>query len=66
MGWFQDLEQALAVFQEHCPQVETFDSITCNMYGDFEIRAGFDTYIVTHVTLKVWKLIKDERRWEEM
>lgn len=65
MGWFDDLEKAIKTFREKHPENETFDSIVCNMYGDFEIHANKEVYIVTHEGFKIWHRKKDYS-WERV
>lgn len=66
MGWFQDLEPAIATFRARCPQVETFDSIEVNIYGDFTIRAGKEVYIIAHASRNVWHYNRKENNWEQV
>ena len=53
--WFQDLEKALEVFRQKCPEIQTFTSIEGNMYGDFIINTENHLYLITHDTFKVYR-----------
>ena len=64
MGWFSDLEKALKVFREKKPEIETFDSIESNLYGDFVIRANREKYIIIHNSLRMYIFNEKEYRWE--
>lgn len=62
--WFSDLEKALAAFHEKLPEIQLFNSIEGNIYGDFLITYGKDKYIVVKETWKVYKFNNDAYRWE--
>lgn len=64
MGWFSDLEKALKVFREKKPELELFDSIESNIYGDFIIRTNKQVYIVIHASLEVCFFNKEKNCWE--
>lgn len=64
MGWFIDLEKALKVFRDNKPEIETFDSIECNLYGDFVIKTNKEKYIIIHNSLKIYVFNEKECRWE--
>lgn len=64
MGWISDLQQALTVFHEKIPEVELFDSIESNIYGDFIIWANKKKYIVTHSSFKVYVFNNEKNIWE--
>lgn len=63
--WFSDLEKALAVFKIKCPEVETFETIEGNMYGDFVIRTSTSTFLITHDNFNIYQHDKlwDVNKW---
>ena len=63
--WFSDLEKALAVFKIKCPEVETFETIEGNMYGDFVIHTNQSIFIITHESFNIYQHQKiwDANKW---
>ena len=64
--WFSDLEKALKVFREKCPECETFEGLEGNIYGDFIIRVTGNTiYLITHETFKIYRHERkgDDNKW---
>lgn len=64
LGWFKDLERALKVFRDSKPEIITFESIECDIYGDFIIKTYKGKYIITHNSLKIYVFNEKEYCWE--
>ena len=62
--WFSDLEKALDAFYEKLPDIELFNSIEGNIYGDFLITYGNEKYIIVKGIWKVYRFNNDAYRWE--
>ena len=65
--WFCDLKKALDALEKVCPHFKTFTVIRGNVYGDFIIEDGINTYIVKHNDFSVWYLENGWRgKWIEV
>lgn len=61
--WFCDLEKAIKALKEKEPNLETFNSIEGNAYGDFIIKTDTDEWIVKHRDFSVWHKEKGQHKW---
>lgn len=66
--WFSDCVLAIEAINKRLPNMETFNSIEGNAYGDFVIKNDTDVYIVKHKDFSVWHLEGDWKngKWVEV
>lgn len=61
--WFCDLEKAVEALKTKVPNLETFNSIEGNAYGDFLVKTDTEKWIIKHRDFSVWHEEKGKNKW---
>ena len=61
--WFCDLEKAVKALRAKVPNLETFNSIEGNAYGDFLVKTDTEKWIIKHRDFSVWHEEKGKHKW---